>query len=60
MLYPVVGEVLVDDLAHLGVFVVEHFRRKEENDVEHRGLRGERRAAVFGERVRCDLVVDVV
>jgi len=57
---PVVGEVLVDNLAHLCLVVLEHVGGKVEHDVEHRGLVGEGSRAVVGVGVRRHLVVDVV
>lgn len=42
------------------LFVVEDVRRKVEDDVEHDGLGGKCRAAVFRQRVSRGLVVNVI
>ena len=57
---PIVGEVLVDDLAHLRVVVVQHVGHEEEEHEDGGGLRRERDAAVLGVRVRREHVVHVV
>ena len=48
---PVVGKVLVDDLTHDGLLVVQDLGHKVQDHVQHAGLRGESRAAVLGVRI---------
>ena len=58
--YPVVREMFVDDLAHDRLLRVKDVRREVQDDVEHARLRGEGSASLLRQRVRHDLVVQVV
>ena len=50
--HPVVWEVLVDNLPHLGLLGVQDVRREVENDVEHGRLRRQCSAAMLRVGVR--------
>ena len=52
--------MFVDDFPHFCCLCVEHVWSEVEDDIEHAGLRGQRRAAMLRERVRRDLVIDVI
>lgn len=45
--YPVIREVLVYDLPHLGLLGVEYGRAEEQADVKHGSLVGQRRAPML-------------
>jgi len=58
--HPVVREMFVDDLAHDRLLRVKHVGREVQDDVQHARLRGEGSASLLWQRVRHDLVVQVV
>ena len=45
--HPVIGEVFVDNLPHLGLLCVQDVWGKVEDDVQHAGLGGQGGAAVL-------------
>jgi len=58
--HPVVGEMFVDDFAHDRLLRVKDVGSEVEDDVEHARLRCECCAAMLRQRIRHDLVVEVI